>query len=111
MKRIVNLVSFVCLLVSLYFFVSVALRALQEWHDVDRCLDDGGTFDYSRMSCDQDQGGPTSYPYIAYSLRHPNDVPIAKASFCSLLVFAIVYLLTRPRRPKAHFPRESPAPS
>jgi hypothetical protein len=94
MKRIANLVSLVCLMVSFYLFTSVALRALNEWHDADRCLDDGGSFDYTIQSCDTTE----NHPYIPYSGRHPQDLQIAKASLLLLAAFSFVFLSTRPRR-------------
>lgn len=79
-------------MVSFYLFTSVALRALNEWHDADRCLDDGGSFDYTIQSCDTTE----NHPYIPYSGRHPQDLQIAKASLLLLAAFSFVFLSTGP---------------
>jgi len=57
-------------LVTLILTISLPLYLicifLQEWSVVDSCLDSGGSFDYSTMTCDH----KNNHPYIPFGQRH-----------------------------------------
>ena len=45
----------------------VGFNYVSEFLAVDSCLDSGGSFDYSRSTCDREQ----NHPFVAYAYRHP----------------------------------------
>jgi hypothetical protein len=99
MKSGLHLASFLCLLVAVYLLLSVGGRWFAEWSMVDRCLDEGGSFDYAMMSCDQ----KAEHPYIPYNVRHPNDHRLALGSLVGVTVFGGLAVLTRRRRAQTAF--------
>jgi len=44
---------------------------------VDRCLDRGGAFEYSTVTCSTDPNGPHSFPFVPYGQRNPFLVLVA----------------------------------
>jgi len=77
--------------------VGVALPApavtsyANEFFVVDRCLDIGGSYDYSRGVCDSSR----NHPYVPFSSRHPHlartAVPLGTAGLILIIIGAAVF--------------------
>jgi hypothetical protein len=57
----------VLVLIGIALPAPAAATYASEFIAVDRCLDGGGSYDYSRGACDQER----SYPYIPFASRYP----------------------------------------
>jgi hypothetical protein len=56
------------IIAAVSFLALSAKDRVHEWIVVDRCLDQGGSFDYARMTCDQS----ANHPFVSYAERHPD---------------------------------------
>lgn len=54
-------------LVGLLVLLFVAIQYAREFIQVDRCLDDGGSYNYIEAACDHSE----NHPYTPYIRRHP----------------------------------------
>jgi hypothetical protein len=74
------------LIVVTYVFETIA---------VDRCLDSGGSFDYSRMVCDNSR----NHPYVSFEERHQAFVRSMHYLGVGLMasVATVAFLLRNPR--------------
>src|SRR5687767_3269265 len=57
----------VLILIGISLPAPTAATYASEFIAVDRCLDGGGSYDYTRGTCDQQQ----SHPYIPFASRYP----------------------------------------
>lgn len=64
-------------LVGLAVLLFVAVPYVQEFIQADRCLDEGGSFDYADRACDHS----TNRPYVPYTQRHPLSASLALLGF------------------------------
>ena len=71
-----------------------ALSYVREFVAVDSCLDAGGSFDYAQSRCDRAE----TYPFVAYSERHPNSLSIAAVGGVVLATGIVMFLLAPQRR-------------
>lgn len=57
---------------------------VREWFQVDACLDRGGSFNYTKMTCDL----AVSHPYIPFLARHRAFTILVLLSACLALLTA-----------------------
>jgi len=57
---------------------------VREWFQVDACLDSGGSFNYTTMTCDL----AVSHPYIPFLARHRAFTILVVLSVCLALLTA-----------------------
>lgn len=57
----------VLILIGIALPAPTAATYASDFIAVDRCLDGGGSYDYTRGACDQER----SHPYISFASRYP----------------------------------------
>jgi hypothetical protein len=74
--------SLALILVGIALPLPAVVTYASEFVAVDRCLEGGGSYDYSRGKCDHER----NHPYVPFSSRHPQLV----SSFPTLAMGACV---------------------
>jgi hypothetical protein len=77
-------ISLALILVGIALPLPAVVAYASEFIAVDRCLDGGGSYDYSRGECDQQR----NHPYVPFASRHPQLVstfPTLALAGCGLV--------------------------
>ena len=72
----------------------VAIPLLREFSAVDRCLDNGGSFDYAKDTCDF----KANHPYAPHTDRHPFATPALLAAGAVVLCCGAGLIVIRVQR-------------
>ncbi len=95
MKKMMWTIRIAVLAVAVSMPLWAGVVYLREAYVVDRCLDQGGSFNYETMSPDFEQ----SHPYVPFGSRHPYLLKTATIWFAAGVVFfGATMLLTRRKR-------------
>lgn len=80
---------------GLVLFLAVAIPYASESIQVDRCLDSGGSYDYSKSVCDFS----VQHPFVPYMQRHPRTLPLAALGLA--VAAAGIFIASRSRQSRA----------
>ena len=95
MHRKFNVVLLLLAFIALSGVLAVSSRYGREQWDIDYCLDRGGSFDYTSMSCDLLK----SHVFSSYRARHPHDAKVVLVGSVLFFVFSAAYFyVRRPRK-------------
>jgi len=73
-----NYVRFIFLTLAIIPLAVLVFVAVDDFLVVDRCMDGGGSFDYSRMECNHE----SSHPFVPFLDRHALLIPICFSISC-----------------------------